>query len=190
MAGDEGRLAAHRPQLLGDRFDQMLVVAHREVPAADRALEQYVADDRQLRFRMLEDDVAGRVAGAVADVEGQLADRGRVTVFQPAVGLERLAFYSPALPVLVEARDPEAVGLVRTLDRDAQLLREDTRRPAMVDVTVGQQDLLDGDALLRGRRLQLRQVAARIGERPPHRLGAPQQSAILLERSHRQDGGP
>ena len=48
VAGDEGGLAAHRPEALGDQFDQLLVVAHREVPAADRALEQDVADDCQL----------------------------------------------------------------------------------------------------------------------------------------------
>ena len=97
---------------------------------------------------MMEDDVAGRVAGAVADVEGQLADRRRVAVLQPAVGLEWLALDPPALSVVLEPRDPEAVGLVRAFDRDAELLREDSRRPAMVDVTVGQQDLLDGHALL------------------------------------------
>ena len=61
-----------RPEPPGDRVDQILVVAHREVGAADRALEQHVADDGELRGGMVEDDMAGRVAGAVIDVEGQL----------------------------------------------------------------------------------------------------------------------
>ena len=56
---------------------------------------------------MMEDDVAGRVAGAVADVEGQLTDRGRVAVLEPAVGLERLAVDPVQRSVIVEPRDPE-----------------------------------------------------------------------------------
>ena len=40
---------------------------------------------------MVEDDVAGRVAGAVADVEGELADRRLVAVDEPARRLERAA---------------------------------------------------------------------------------------------------
>src|SRR6185503_11438172 len=40
VAGDEGRLVAHRPQPLGDGGDQLLLVAVRKVPPPDRALEQ------------------------------------------------------------------------------------------------------------------------------------------------------
>ena len=57
----------------------------------------------------------------------------------------------------------------------------------MVDMAVGQQDLLDRDSGLRRRRLEPRQVAARIDERAAHRLGAPDQRAILLQRRHRND---
>ena len=91
--------------------------------------------------------MAGRVAGAVADVEGQLTNRRRVAVLEPAVGLEWLALDPPALSVVLEPRNPEAVGLVRAFDWDAEFLRQDAGRPAMVDVPVGQQDLLDRDAL-------------------------------------------
>ena len=46
MAGHERGVVAHRPQLGGDRLDQLLVIAARKVPAADRSAEQDVADDR------------------------------------------------------------------------------------------------------------------------------------------------
>src|SRR5215207_6869255 len=105
VAGNEGRLAAHRPEALRDGFDQLLVIAHREVPPSYRPFEQHVADDRKVRFRMMEDDMAGRVAGAVAHVEGQIANRHRVAVIQPTVRLERLAFDAPTLSVVVEPRD-------------------------------------------------------------------------------------
>ena len=74
VAGHERSVVAHRPQALGDRSDQLLLVAAGEVPAADRALEQHVADRREVRLRVMEYDMAGRVAGAVGDVEGQLAE--------------------------------------------------------------------------------------------------------------------
>ena len=51
--------------------------------------------------------------------------------------------------VLGEAVDPEAVVLVRALDRHAELGGEDPGRSAMVDVAVGEEDLLDRHAMLR-----------------------------------------
>ena len=48
VARDKGRLIAHRPKTLGDRVDQLLVIALGKVPTADRALEQHVADDCQM----------------------------------------------------------------------------------------------------------------------------------------------
>src|SRR3546814_9646549 len=50
------------------------------------------------------------------------------------------------------------------------------RLAAMIDMAVGEQDLLDRDAMMRGRRLQFRQIAAGIDEGALHRLGAPQRS--------------
>ena len=117
-----------------------------------------------LRRRMVEDDMAGRVAGAMIDVEGQLADRRRVAVDQPAVAFERLAGDPVGAAVILEPRDPEAVVLVRPLDLHAELVGEDLGRSAMVDMAVGQQDLLDRHLVLRRGGLEPVQVAAGIGE--------------------------
>ena len=59
----------------------------------------------------------------------------------------------------------------------------------MVDMAVGEQDLLDRHTFCAGRRLQPVEIAAGIGEGAPHRPGAPDQAAILLERRHRDDHG-
>ena len=91
MAGDECRLVAHWPQALGDRMDQLLLVPVREIPAADRAAEQHVADQRDARFRLVEDDVPGGVARAVPDVEGDIANGCLVAIGEPARRLERPA---------------------------------------------------------------------------------------------------
>jgi hypothetical protein len=102
---------------------------------------------------------------------------------------ERPANDAVLRPVLAQLLDPEAVVLVRAFDRNAKLLGENAGTAAMVDVAVGQQDFLDRDARLRGRRLEPRQVAARVDERAAHRRGAPQQGAILLQRRHRDYRG-
>src|SRR4051794_25845193 len=52
----EGGLVAHRPEALGDGADELLLVAALEVPAADGAAEQHIADEREVRFAMMEDD--------------------------------------------------------------------------------------------------------------------------------------
>src|SRR3546814_13357035 len=59
----------------------------------------------------------------------------------------------------------------------------------MVDMAVGEQYLLDRHALRLRRRLEPVEIAAGIGEDAAHRVRAPQQSAILLERRHRNDRG-
>src|SRR4029450_2983836 len=63
-------------------------------------------------------------------------------------------------------------------------------RSAMVDMPMGEEDLLNGDAMLLGGRLQAVEVTTRIDERTKLRLGAPQQGAILLQWRNRDDGGP
>jgi hypothetical protein len=84
VAGNEFDIVAQRPELAPDRIDQGLVVAARKIGAADAAGEQHVADQGQLRRRVEEHHMARRVAGGVQHLQGFLADRDGVAVFQPA----------------------------------------------------------------------------------------------------------
>src|SRR3546814_11031743 len=81
--GQKDGVVAQGPEFLSDRREELLVIAAREVGAADRALEQYVADDRELRWLVVKDDMPRRVPRTVDDVEGQRADRHRVAGVQP-----------------------------------------------------------------------------------------------------------
>src|SRR5207342_155793 len=119
MAGHEASVVAHRPQARGYRIQQQLMIASREIAPADRALEQYVADQRQFRFGMMEDNVSGSVARAMPDVEDQLSDGHRVAILQPPVGLERLTLHAVAHAVVLKPRNPETVFLLGPLDRHA-----------------------------------------------------------------------
>ena len=83
VASPKGQSFSHH------RAHQLAHVAAGQVGAADRALEQHVADDREARRRVVEDDVAGRMAGGEEHAERLLADGHRVAVGQPAVGRER-----------------------------------------------------------------------------------------------------
>src|SRR4030095_13377967 len=124
MTGHEMSVVAHWPKALGDRIEPLLVIAAREVRSSDRSLQQYVADDRELRFGMVEHDMARRVARAMADVEGQVADRDSVAVDQIAVGLKWLAFYAVAMAVILQPGDPKQILLMRPFDRHSQFLRQ------------------------------------------------------------------
>ena len=121
VAGNEGSLASHRPQPLGDRIKQILVIAAGEVGASDRSLEQHIANQRELRFGMVEDNVPGGVPGAVAHAECQFSDRHRIAIDQPAVGHEWLPGDAVAGAILRQPVDPEQIVLVRPFDRQAKL---------------------------------------------------------------------
>ncbi len=67
--------------------------------------------------------MAGRVAGAVNDVEGQLANRHCVAMDEPTVGLKCLGMHAPFAAIIAQLRDPEAIIFMRAFNRHAELLR-------------------------------------------------------------------
>ncbi len=137
---------------------------------------------------MEEHDMAGRVAGAMDHVERQLTNRHCIALLQPAGRLEALGLHPVARTVIVELLDPEKVVLVRPLDRQAKLIRQHPSLPAMIEMTMGDEDLLQRHTRLGNAVLEFIEIAARIGQRSLHRLGAPDQRAILLKRCYRNDG--
>src|SRR3546814_12650061 len=81
---------------------------------------------------MMKDDMPRRVPRTVDDIDLEIADRHRIAVDQPAIGLERFADHAATRAILRDLLDPEPVVLVRPLDRHAPFLREHPRLPAMV----------------------------------------------------------
>ena len=74
MARQEGDIVPQREELVADRVDERGVVAAGEIRAPDRAGEEDVAHDRKTCGSIVEDDMAGRVPGAVNDVKPRGAD--------------------------------------------------------------------------------------------------------------------
>src|SRR3546814_12271232 len=102
------------------------MIAARKIGPPDRSLKDHVADDRKLRRRMMKDDMPRRVPRTVDDIDLEIADRHRIAVDQPAIGLERFADHAEKRASLRELLDPEPVVLVRPLDRHAAFLRPPT----------------------------------------------------------------
>src|SRR6516164_11776104 len=88
VAADEADIVAERQQLFGDRPDQGLVIAAGQIGAADRAVEQDIADMGEAHLLVEEHDAAWRVSGTVQYVESQFADRDLVALIEPAIGGE------------------------------------------------------------------------------------------------------
>src|SRR4051794_3260706 len=190
VAAEEGDFVRKRHELHLDRRDEGGVIAADDVGATDGTAEQHVADDGEGLAARDEDDAAGRVPRAVQDVEGKLADRDRVALVEPAVrrNVSRLdhAVLAPALDELIEQ---ELVVPVRALDRHAEPLLELGRAAGVIDMAMGQKNLLGRDAGLLDRGKDAREIAARIDDRGAVARVAPEDRAVLLERRHGDDGG-
>src|SRR5690606_8351323 len=164
------------------------MVAAREVRATDRPVEQHVAHDGEPRLAMEEHDMPRRVAGAMDDLERLLAEGDGVAVLEPAVGLERVEpRKAEALALLRQLRDPEGVLALRPLDRHRVTAGELGSLPAMVDVAVGEQDLLDVRPELSQRVVDAVEIAARVDDGGAAGFLAAQHGAVLRERGHGND---
>ena len=76
---------------------------------------------------------------------------------------------------------------MRAFNGHAETLREHPGAAAMIEMAVGNEQLLDSDAVLIGDGHQPFELVAGIDEGAAHGLGAPEQGAILLERRDRDD---
>jgi hypothetical protein len=188
VSGHEGRIWTKWPEPTPDRIYQHLVIAFWKISAPDRPLEEHVANNRKPAFSVMKDNVAGRVPRAMIDVERQFADCHAVAVVEPAIGREWLGAGDAVLRADSRRHvDPELVFGMRPFDWQAPVARQDARKAAMIDMTVRNEELLNCNPVLARCRFQPVEVAARIDERTAHRLRAPQQRTVLLERRNRND---
>ena len=176
VARDETDIITERPELVADRTDQRGVIAARQVGTADRALKQHIANHRQSRWRMEKHHVAGRVAGAVQNLQRQVTETHCVTVVQPAIGRERRRRAETEHTTLMgQLINPELVFLLRPLDWNVQALSELGRTTGMIDMAVCQQNFHDADPGLCGSRKYLLDVTTWINDSCLQGFLAPEQ---------------
>jgi hypothetical protein len=135
-----------------------------------------------------EHHVAGRVAGAVVDLERLVAEPDGVAVVQPLVGLERFGGReAEALTLRRQLLDPEALVFLRADDRHAVVRRERLRARAVIDVAVREQHFLELHVLPRDLLFDAFEIAAGIDDGGAAGLFADEQRAVLLERRDRNE---
>lgn len=156
------------------------MIAARKIGTPDRALEQHVADEGQLRIGLIEHHVAGGVAGAVQHIETQRADLDRIAVFQPAIRRERLDRREPEqLGLTRQQIKPELLVALRALDGHTERVAQFRRRADVVEMAVGEQDFFQCEAAFPHFGQQTFGLAARVDQRRAAG-GVPHQRAVLL----------
>src|ERR1017187_1122609 len=75
---EKGKLVPERQQLCPDRADQRIVIAIREVGPTNRALEQHIAQQRETRRMIHENDMPRCVTWAMQDVETMWTESDRI----------------------------------------------------------------------------------------------------------------
>ncbi len=192
MAADEADIVAERQQFRLDRRDQRRMAAAGQIGAADRAVEQHVADIGEAHVPVEEHHAARRVPRTVKNLEGEVADLYGVAFVEPAVGRDVAhAGDAEARAAAFEIVEQRLVGDVRSLDRHAaELFLQLGRTARVIEMAVRQPDLLDRDAGLRNRLKNIVHVAARIDDDGALGRLAPDQCAVLLERGDGNDDGP
>jgi thiol-disulfide isomerase/thioredoxin len=188
MPRDEAHVVTERKQFVADGCQQRRVVPARKVGAADRTLEQHVADEREPRLPLEEHHMAGSVARAMQHIEMHATDLNAVAFFQPLIGCERLyRRKTEQFGLLWQAVEPELLFALRADNRDAERFPQFGCCSDMVDMAMGQKNTFQPEIALRDFGLQAPGLTARINQR-----GAapriPHQRAVLLIRGDGEDG--
>lgn len=166
----------------------MGMVAAGKISAADRSLEQYVADLGETGLPVEENHVSGRVAGAVPDLKLSFADLHGIAFAEPTVGYKgACANEAPGLDGGGNLFDPEQVVRMRSLNRCAAGFAQGLCAPGVVGVAVCYPNFLNGEAFVGDRIEQPFNVAAWVDDGGFQGFSTPNDGAVLLEGRHRHD---
>ena len=155
VARNERDVVPERPELLRDRRDQRRMVAAGEIGAADRALEQHVADDREAAGaggRTPRGPACGRACGSPA-ASARRSSRCRRPRASGRARTARASGSRSACPVAASCSIQNLSSTLRPFERNASASTQFGRAAAVVDVAVREQHLLEHHAGL-GERLR------------------------------------
>ncbi len=157
VSRDDAGVFGQDEQFGADIIDEVGVVAAREVGSAYGFVKQYVACNKQPCFGAVENDVAGRVAGDVQDLEGVAADLERFAFGQPAGRLECGGNGKAVLGGRFgQGLEQKFVVRMRTDDGDGAVFPQFHHAAGMVEVSVGQPNGGQGEVF----RVQLLQLGS------------------------------
>ena len=188
MARNEFDIVTQRPESSGDRVYQRRMVSAREIRAAYRTGEKYITYQREPSGFVKENDMARGVPRAMAYLERGAAELYRVTILQPSIWFERLGFAeTEGGRALGQLLDPETILALRPLDGHACAPAQFCRTRTMVDMAMGEKDLLERRAGAFQSIEDPFEVTSRINDGGLVCSLVNQDGAILLERSDGND---
>lgn len=186
MTGDEHGGVAHGPQALDDAGNERVLVALREIGAANGPGKQHITHKSTSNFRRMKHHVTGRVAGAVTHLQRAVTHRDRITVKQPARGCKRIRMGKAERPALLgQAIDPELIRRMRANDGQRELARQLGRAARMVNVGMGLPDLRECQPPAPDFREQHVEIPTGVDDGGLQGLIAPDNGAVLLEGGNR-----
>lgn len=190
VAGDKRGFVSEWPKLCCNRRDQLFMIALGEIGAPDGSLKQDIANKGNLYIRLMEHDMAGCVTRAMIHPERHVADGHGFAARQPAVGVKGSSARKAVFRrILGDVIDPKLVIDMWPFDGYAQALPEFIGRACVIGMTVGQQDFFDLAAQFFNGFQQAINITARINKRTFVGFRTPDDGAVLLQWSHRHDGG-
>ena len=164
------------------------MIAARKIGTADRTLEQHIADKGDVRLPVVNDDMAGRVAGRVRDIELHAFEFEHVAVFEIAVGRDVLEAVEAVLRgAVLDLVEPELVVLVRANDRDAEAFAQFVGCAGVVEVAMREPHLPQRKSEMVECAHQRVDIAARVHKHGVLGGRVPDQRAVLLQRRYRHD---
>ena len=142
------------------------MIAFWEIGAPDGSRKEHIAHEGQTILGVHKHDMARRMPRTMQDLQGLLTHRDRIAVLQPPIRYKaRRARHAEHRALSGQLGNPEFIVGVWPLDRDAESLGEKAGLPAMINVTVREQDFLDLHPPLIHDGLQAIEIATRINQR-------------------------
>jgi len=137
---------------------------------------------------MVKDHMARRVARAMQNSERNITEGDAIALIQPACRLKRPRTRdTPLLALLGHHLYPKRIVRGRPFDWSTQLRGQFCGVAGMIYMPMRNKDSLNVDMIFAGGRQDAVKVATGINYGAFHRLGAPQDGTILLERHYWND---
>ena len=182
MTGNKLDIVTQGPEAFLNGMDQGIVITPRKIGAADRSPEQHIADDGEPVAGLEKDDMAGRMAGAMMYIQGNITKTDRIAFVQPAVRDERLRTGKSEFPARrIETVEPETVIGMRSFNRYLEPPGKFRHASRMIDMPMGHQYFLYPETRLRSDRRDPIHLASRVNNRSRAALLAAKQGTILLK---------
>ncbi|ABC32391.1 hypothetical protein HCH_05738 [Hahella chejuensis KCTC 2396] len=161
------------------------MVAFRKISAADGAIEQNVAHQRQPRALMEKNHMSGRMSRAVQHLQRFLADADFIALVQPAIRGKLLRCRKAEHHALLrQGIDPEFVLIFRPFDRNFMSLRQLRSSAGVIYVSMGQQHFLQRQPVAGQYRFDFGEIAAWVHHSSLTRFFTPEHGAVLNKRGN------